>query len=186
MNAKQWAALIGAGAVAALCAGAFFAGTPEPVEVEQPEPKAERSHARIYSEFTDGYAEGGASCRLGTVSHPYNVKTPSAAEIVWGASGGRTKNAMMHIVNVRTPGLRYIYNKYLKANPGLAGKVVLRLTIAPSGKIVRSRVVRSTTGDSAFDEDVARKVESSFVFDEGGTGNATLTVPFVFYEEERK
>ncbi len=142
-------------------------------------------------DFLDGYAEGGsAGCFCidcppsngGGISTkaPGRIKMPSSDEIEWGSTGGRSRQSMMRYINARAPGLRYIYNKRLKTNPDLAGRLVLRFTVAPDGKIVRIAVVKSTTGAPDMDEEIMRKAEKSFVFEAGGKSDATLTVPFEF------
>ncbi len=44
-----------------------------------------------------------------------------------------------------------IYNRALRANPTLRGKVVFRLTIAPSGELTRVEVVSSELRDAALE-----------------------------------
>jgi len=146
--------------------------------------------------FNDGYAEGGSGGigdMLGgllgggggaiTTRAKGKIKAPSSKDIDWGDGGGsRSKAEVMRVVNARTPGLRYIYNKYLKSNPGFSGKVTLRFTIAPGGNIIQITIVSSTTGVSSFDQEVMQKVKSSFVFEKIKSGNTTVTIPFTFSE----
>lgn len=146
--------------------------------------------------FNDGYAEGGSGGigdMLGgllgggggaiSTRAKGKIKAPSTKDIDWGDGGGsRSKAEVMRVVNSRTPGLRYLYNKYLKTNPGFSGKVTLRFTIAPGGQIIQISIVGTTTGVSAFDQEVLRKVQSSFVFEKIKSGNTTVTIPFTFTE----
>ena len=146
--------------------------------------------------FNDGYAEGGSGGigdMLGgllgggggsiSTRAKGKIKAPSSKDIDWGDGGGsRSKAEVMRVVNARTPGLRYIYNKYLKTNPGFNGKVTLRFTIAPGGQIIQISIVSSTTGVSGFDKEIMQKVKSSFVFEKIKSGNTTVTIPFTFTE----
>ena len=146
--------------------------------------------------FNDGYAEGGSGGigdMLGgllgggggsiSTKAKGKIKAPSSKDIDWGDGGGsRSKAEVMRVVNARTPGLRYIYNKYLKSNPGFNGKVTLRFTIAPGGQIIQISIVSSTTGVSGFDKEIMQKVKSSFVFEKIKSGNTTVTIPFTFTE----
>jgi len=57
-----------------------------------------------------------------------------------------------------------IYNRALRKNPGLQGKVVLELTIAPSGRVLDCKVLDSEITDSAV---VAKIVNRVKLFDFG-------------------
>lgn len=57
-----------------------------------------------------------------------------------------------------------IYNRALRKNPALQGKVVLELTIAPSGRVLDCRVLDSEIADSAV---VAKIVSRVKLFDFG-------------------
>ena len=143
--------------------------------------------------FNSGYAEGGSggiglSSLLGggggaiSTSAKGKIRPPSARDIDMGSGGGtRSKTEIMRVVRARTPGLRHIYNKFLKSNPGFAGKVTLRFTISPSGKVIKIKKAASTTGVAAFDSAVMKKVRR-WKFAKIKSGNTTVTIPFTFTE----
>ncbi len=145
--------------------------------------------------FNEGYAEGGSggigdglSGLLGgggggiATKSKGTIKTPSARDIDMGAGGGsRSAADIMKVVRQRTPGLRHIYNKYLKQKPGFAGKVTLRFTIAPGGDIISISIASSTTGYSEFDNAVKNTVKR-WTFSKIKSGNTTVTIPFTFSE----
>ncbi|MCL2283872.1 MAG: TonB family protein, partial [Fibromonadales bacterium] len=95
--------------------------------------------------------------------------------------GSRSKAEIMAVVNARMPGLRNIYNKYLKLKPGFSGKVTLKFTIAPGGDIVSIAIVSSTTGYSEFDNAVKNMV-ATWKWKQIKSGNTTPTIPFNFTE----
>ena len=145
--------------------------------------------------FNEGYAEGGSGGigdmlggllgggggSIGTKAKG-SIRTPSARDIDMGAGGGsRSVSEIMAVVRARTPGLRHIYNKYLKLRPGFAGKVTLNFTIAPGGDIISIRTVSSTTGYGEFDSAVQQAV-SRWRFKVIKSGNTTVTIPFSFSE----
>jgi len=145
--------------------------------------------------FNDGYAEGGtggigdmlgglmggSAGGIGTKSKG-NMKAPTAKDIDMGSGdGSRSKAEIMQVVNARMPGLRNIYNKHLKLKPGFSGKVTLKFTIAPGGDIISISIVSSTTGYSAFDEEV-KKMVSTWKWKVIKSGNTTPTIPFNFTE----
>jgi TonB family protein len=145
--------------------------------------------------FNEGYAEGGAG-GIGdglaglfggggggiSTKAKGNIKTPSARDIDMGAGGGsRSAADIMKVVRQRTPGLRHIYNKFLKKKPGFQGKVTLKFTIAPGGEIISISIASSTTGYGEFDGEVKNAV-SRWKFSKVKSGNTTVTIPFTFSE----
>lgn len=57
-----------------------------------------------------------------------------------------------------------IYNHVLRKNPGLKGKIVLRLTISPSGKVTFCELVSSELADPVLGEKITSRIE---LFDSG-------------------
>lgn len=111
-----------------------------------------------------------------------NIKTPLARDIEINSGGGsRSAADVMKVVRQRTPGLRHIYNKFLKKKPGFQGKVALKFTIAPEGKVVSISVASSTTGYGEFDAQIKGAV-SNWTFSKVKSGNTTVTIPFTFSE----
>jgi len=94
---------------------------------------------------------------------------------------GRTREEIMGAVIVRTPGLKHIYNEYLKLRPGFSGKVILKFTIAPGGDIISISIVSSTTGYAEFDNAIKDKV-ATWKWKTVKSGNTTPTIPFNFTE----
>ena len=122
----------------------------------------------------------GSGGRLGNKNLKVAIPKPSSITMGNG-SAVRSRNSIMRVIRSRTPGLRHIYNKFLKYNPGFAGKVSLRFTIAPSGKIIKISHVSSTTGVALFDAAVKNKVKK-WNFNKIKSGNTVITVPFTFSE----
>jgi TonB family protein len=145
--------------------------------------------------FNEGYAEGGSggigdglAGLLGgggggiATKAKGSIKTPSERDIDMGAGGGsRSAADIMKVVRQRTPGLRHIYNKFLKKKPGFQGKVTLKFTIAPGGEIISISIASSTTGYGEFDGEVKTAV-SRWKFSKVKSGNTTVTIPFTFSE----
>lgn len=147
--------------------------------------------------FNEGYAEGGnglgdglagllggSGGAGGTIATKTkgSIKTPSERDIDMGSGGGsRSAADIMRVVRQRTPGLRHIYNKFLKTKPGFAGKVTLRFTISPSGDVISISITSSTTGYGDFDDEVKTTV-GRWTFGAVTSGNTTVTIPFTFSE----
>lgn len=131
-------------------------------------------------DFNEGYAEGGSG-GIATKAKG-SIKTPSERDIDMGAGGGsRSAADIMKVVRQRTPGLRHIYNKFLKKKPGFQGKVTLKFTIAPGGEVISISIASSTTGYGEFDGKIKNAV-SRWKFGKVKSGNTTVTIPFTFSE----
>ncbi|MCQ2089847.1 MAG: TonB family protein [Fibrobacter sp.] len=148
---------------------------------------------KIDGGFNEGYAEvgsggvgdgfagllGGGGGGIATKAKG-SIKTPSERDINM-SGGSRSAADIMKVVRQRTPGLRHIYNKFLKHRPGFAGKVTLKFTIAPGGEIISISVASSTTGYKDFDDEIKLAV-SHWKFNRVENGNTTVTIPFTFSE----
>lgn len=120
---------------------------------------------------------------LASKSKDYKAKTSGWVKFL-GANdikvrGSRSAKDVLEIMHQREPGLRHVYNKFLKKKPGFEGRVVLRLEIAPSGEVVRTAVAYSSTGYKEFDNAV-RDYVGQMTFGEVESGNAKVTIPLTF------
>jgi TonB family protein len=150
-------------------------------------------HNKTGDGFNEGYAEGGAGGIGDGLAGLFgggsatkakgNIKTPSGDDVKMGTGGGsRSAADIMKVVRQRTPGLRHIYNKFLKIKPGFQGKVTLKFTIAPGGEIISISIASSTTGYGEFDGEIKNAV-SNWTFSKVKSGNTTVTIPFTFSED---
>lgn len=125
--------------------------------------------------------QSGGSGRISTRSDISRI-IPKASEISMGSeTSTRSIAEILQVVRARTPGLRHIYNKYLRQTPGINGKVTLRFTILAGGDIVQCSIQSSTTGTEAFDEEIRSTVEL-WKFKVIRSGNTTVAIPFQFSE----
>ena len=111
------------------------------------------------------------------------VKKPSERDIkmINKKGANRTASEIMKIIRQRTPGLRHVYEKYLKKNSELQGKITLKLTIAADGEISDISIVSSTTQNSEFDAEIQQLV-GCWGFRRVKSGNTTVIIPFTFFE----
>jgi hypothetical protein len=72
-----------------------------------------------------------------------------------------------------------VYNRALRKDPSLKGKIVLRLTIAPSGKVTRCDLVSSELADPALGKKIASRVKL-FDFGDKDVTEITITYPIDF------
>ncbi len=98
-----------------------------------------------------------------------------------GGKGKGTKSAGRSIEEIqmvfdRNKGSIYsVYNRALRKDPTLKGKIVLRLTIAPSGKVTRCDLVSSELGDPALGSKIASRVK---LFDFGAKDVTEITITY--------
>ena len=68
------------------------------------------------------------------------------------AGGGRTYNDIRKIVASYLGGLRYIYNKELRQDPSLKGKITVIFEISPAGLITQTSLVGSSLDSRPFEQ----------------------------------
>ncbi|NNG11937.1 MAG: AgmX/PglI C-terminal domain-containing protein [Halobacteria archaeon] len=121
---------------------------------------------------------GELSGRSSTKVHSPTGNAPGGSV---GGKGRGTKSAGRSIEEIqmvfdRNKGSIYsVYNRALRKDPTLKGKIVLRLTIAPSGKVTRCDLVSSELGDPALGEKIARRVK---LFDFGAKDVTEITITY--------
>ncbi|UCE26684.1 MAG: TonB family protein [Candidatus Coatesbacteria bacterium] len=112
-----------------------------------------------------------------------NARISTTPPSISGSAVGHSKRSsavIAAVVNRHKTGIEYIYKKYLKTNPGMEGKIVVRFTIAASGAVTYSAVVASTIGHPAFEGEVAARI-TTWKFPEIEAGEVTVDYPFVFF-----
>ena len=122
--------------------------------------------------------EAAGSSKAESTRPSGKVLIPSWADDI-KVRGSRSAKDVLEIMHQRKPGLRHVYNKFLKKKPGFEGRVVLRLEIAPSGEVVRTAVAYSSTGYEEFDNAVSDYV-GGIPFGEVESGSAKVTIPLTF------
>lgn len=125
---------------------------------------AGRSTTQVASPVADFGSAGGTARRTGASS---NKASRSREEI--------------EMVFDRNKGSIYaLYNRALRKNPALQGKLVLRLTIAPDGSVTFCEVVSSELGDADLERKLVARVRL-FRFDAKDVEAVTTTKPIDFF-----
>jgi len=96
--------------------------------------------------------------------------------------GGRSREEIMQVVDENMPALKKLYREHLKQKPGFSGKVILKFTVAASGKIIDINIISSTTGYDKFDRAVKNTV-ATWKWKAINSGNTTPTIPFNFTDD---
>ena len=73
-----------------------------------------------------------------------------------------------------------LYNRALRRDPSLEGKLVLRLTIAPNGQVTACEIVSSELGDTELEEKLVQRVKL-FRFEARDVEPITTTKPIDFF-----
>ena len=107
------------------------------------------------------------------------VRRPESIEGAASANTKRDDKAIGKVVTANKVSIRMSYEKYLKRNPQLEGKVTVRFTIDASGKVIRVEILENTTGSDDLAYDIRRKVRM-WRFEQIPEGEVSVTYPFIF------
>jgi TonB family protein len=95
------------------------------------------------------------------------------------ALGQRTEQSIWNVVSSRQGRIKYLYEKYLKTNPNLRGKITIEFTIAANGFVSEARMIESTINHPELEQELLALVRR-LKFDPIPSGNVTTVFPFVF------
>jgi hypothetical protein len=95
--------------------------------------------------------------------------------------GGRTNSQVMEVVMAHLAQMRYEYNKRLRENPTIKGKLTIRFMIIGTGQVIKADVAQSQLQDDHFEHTITNQI-LTWVFPAMDKVNDTTTVvyPFVF------
>lgn len=95
-----------------------------------------------------------------------------------GGGGASREDALRSAMRLASGRVRALYERALRANPALQGRIVLELTVGEGGRVTAATVVENTTGDAALAQQIAAMLRATVVVPPGeGT---TTRVPFAF------
>jgi hypothetical protein len=104
---------------------------------------------------------------------------PKPSELtISGDSGVRTPESILRVLRQHVGGFLYAYQKYLRNDPDLGGKITLKFTISRAGDIVAISVLSSNTGNASLDDEIKDKARR-MKFDQIEKGMVTATYGFV-------
>jgi TonB family protein len=164
-------------------------------KVEGASPLAERS--LITSRV--GTASGGINTAAlsrntggGGLSERATTKVESPVAAVGVAGGGaaqrsgesnkasRSREEIERVFDLNKGSIYTLYNRALRRNPTLQGKLVLRLTIAPDGRVTSCEVVSSELMDPELEQKLVQRV-MLFQFEPRDVETITTTKPIDFF-----
>src|SRR5580692_4436240 len=148
--------------------------------------KAGGTSGGISAPTSSGLASGGGSLngiRAGEVKGPTLATGNQGAGATRGGGSGKASRSADEIALVFTRNkgaIDAMYARALRDNPALQGKVVLEITIAPSGDITAARIVSSDLNDPEFESKLLARVRL-FKFDAKDVATLTATKPIDFF-----
>lgn len=169
-----------------------------PILKRTAESRISARRGRESHEFNVEYAEEGTGCDgtdcgsalmpelpipAGLKTHGTVVAPPHLSSLDYSQEdNARSSAAILAVIRAHGPGLRHVYNAFLKRAPGLRGKLSLAFSIAPSGDVIELSIASSTTASPDFDAEIGRQVKSWRFDPVKAPGNDHVTVPFTFSE----
>ena len=92
----------------------------------------------------------------------------------------RSREEIERVFDLNKGSIYTLYNRALRSNPALQGKLVLRLTIAPDGRVTFCEVVSSELGDPDLEQKLVQRV-LLFQFEPRDVETITTTKPIDFF-----
>jgi len=72
----------------------------------------------------------------------------------------RTPESILSVLQAHRESIYKVHNQYQETSPDLAGRVIMRLTIAPDGHVAANDIVQSTFDNVEFTNAIRQKVNS--------------------------
>ncbi len=95
-------------------------------------------------------------------------------------TGELSKDEIQRVINAHVGEIQYCYEKQLRGNSGLAGRVVLEWTVTPAGAVSVVKVSTSSLSSSDATNCMMDRVKKWKFPKPRGNGGVTVVYPFVF------
>jgi TonB family protein len=91
----------------------------------------------------------------------------------------RTREDIAIVFDQNKSALYSSYKRARRKNPGLKGKIVLEITIAPNGKVTKVKIISSELNDAKLEKRIVARIKT-FDFGEKKVKTMTVTYPIEF------
>ena len=91
----------------------------------------------------------------------------------------RSEEDVIFVMDQNKSKLHSIYRRARRSHPGLKGKIILEITIAPSGKVVKVRIKSSQLNDPKLEARLVARIKR-FNFGSNSVEEVTVTFPIEF------
>jgi protein TonB len=145
--------------------------------------KAGGTSGGISAPTSSGLAAGSGSLRGFNTAQVKDPNLGASGQATSRGGSGKASRSADEIALVFTKNkgaIDAMYARALRDNPALQGKVVLELTIAPSGDITAARIVSSDLNDKEFEGKLLARIRL-FKFDAKDVATLTATKPIDFF-----
>jgi TonB family protein len=145
--------------------------------------KAGGTSGGISAPTSSGLAAGSGSLRGIYTTQVKDPNLGASGQATRAGGSGKASRSADEIALVFTKNkgaIDAMYARALRDNPALQGKVVLELTIAPSGDITAARIVSSELSDKEFESKLLARIRL-FKFDAKDVATLTATKPIDFF-----
>ena len=136
------------------------------------------------SKASSGFGGGATGLKgVATARVSSSVDAAPAAEVQRSgksSKAARTREEVELVFDRNKSAIYAIYSRALRDNPALQGKVVLEVTIAPSGDVTDVRIVSSELGDPELERKLVARVRM-FKFEARDVAPMTTTKPIDFF-----
>jgi len=135
--------------------------------------------AELETKMTD--AEIEAAEALEDAQLEVQLSGPSKVEEIASTIQGRDADAIDAMITRHRAQIEHCYETELRKNPGLKGKIVVRFTVRPNGRVTGVKVIQSTMGNKKVERCITGVIRR-FKFEPVGKdkGNLTYEYPFIF------
>jgi len=107
------------------------------------------------------------------------IQKPQSIEGAASSNAKRDNNAVNAVVSSHRSSIRMSYEKFLRRDPSLEGKITVRFTIAASGIITEISIIDNSTMNRELENEIVRKIRM-WRFEAIPEGDVTVTYPFIF------
>lgn len=99
-----------------------------------------------------------------------------------GKSGGRSPASVLAVINSHKAAIEYCYQRALRSNPNLKGKISVRFVIRPDGSVGNVKVVESTMNNAGVERCIVSKIRRWRDFGpvDPSKGNAVFRQDYIF------
>jgi outer membrane biosynthesis protein TonB len=106
-----------------------------------------------------GIESGGGGTASVSSAPAAQVKKASLSTSGADVGGAEGADAIKSVLRSKSGQVKYCYEQRLKENPNISGRIAVEVSIA-AGRVTSAVVVENTTGDSALESCVTRKIRS--------------------------
>ena len=138
------------------------------------------SLSRAYGSGTGSLHGQVATQRVASFSDALAQGKAEAARTGKSGKASRSREEIEMVFDRNKAAIYTIYNRALRDRPELQGKVVIELTIAPSGEVTACRIVSTELNDAELERKLVARIRQ-FQFEAKDVETITTTKPIEFF-----